>query len=100
MLLTLMEEVYSKIVYKKSKLASTLPLISMILTDVNLKAVLVFVLFVAELANNCGSSDMLIDDMLHQVCPPVTFFVTDSTAVDLVTQLHHHGSHPVIIPEI
>ena len=95
-----MVEVYLKILYKSSKLASTLPLISMILTDVNLKAVLVFVLFVAELANNCGSSDMLIDDMLHQVCPPVTFFVTDGTAEDLVTLVHHHGSHPVIVPEI
>ena len=95
-----MVEVYLKMLYKSLKLASTFPLISMILTDVNLKAVLVFVLFVAELANNCGSSDMLIDDMLHQVCPPVTFFVTDSTTVDLVTLLHHHGSHPLIIPEI
>ena len=52
-------------VYKSSKLASTLPLISMILTDVNLKAVLVFVLFVAELAVDSRGSDMLIDDMLH-----------------------------------
>ena len=95
-----MVEVYFKMFNKSSKLASTLPLISMILTDVNLKAVLVFVLFVAELANNSGSSDMLIDDMLHQVCPPVTFFVTDGTTEDLGTLLHHHGSHPVIIPEI
>ena len=86
--------------YKSAKLASTLPLISMILTDMNLKAVLVFVLFVAELANNSRSSDMLIDDMLHEICPPVTFFVTDSTTEDLVTLVHHHGSHPVIIPEI
>ena len=93
-------KVYLEIVYKSSKLASTLPLISMILTDVNLKAVLVFVLFVAELAGDGRSSDMFIDDMLHQVCPPVTFFVTDGTTVDLVTLLHHHGSHPVIIPEI
>ena len=45
---TLMVEVYFKMVYKSSKLASTFPLISMILTDMNLKAVLVFVLFVAE----------------------------------------------------
>ncbi len=95
-----MGEVYYKMVYKSSKLASTLPLISMILTDLNLKAVLVFVLFVAELAHNCGSSDMLIYDMLHQICPPVTFFVTDSTTVDLVTLLHHHRSYPFIIPEI
>ena len=87
-------------IYKLAKLASTLPLISMILTDMNLKAVLVFVMFVAELANYSGRSDMLIDDMFHQVCPPVTFFVTDSTAVDLVTLVHHHGSHPVIVPEI
>ena len=72
----------------------------MILTDMNLKAVLVFVLFVAELAVDSRRSDMLIDDMLHQICPPVTFFVTDSTAVALVTLVHHHGRHPVIIPEI
>ena len=95
-----MVKVYFKMINKSSKLASTLPLIPMILTDMNLKAVLVFVLLVAELANNSGSSDMLIDDMLHQVGPPVTFFVTDGTTVDLVTLLHHHGSHPVIIPEI
>ena len=95
-----MGEVYFKMFYKSSKLASTLPLIPMILTDMNLKAVLVFVLFVAELADNCGSSDMFIYDVLHQVCPPVTFFVTDSTTVDLVTLLHHHGSNSVIIPEI
>ena len=95
-----MGEVYFKMVHKSSKLASTLPLISMILTDMNLKAVLVFVLFVAELAVDSRRSDMLIDDMLHQICPPVTFFVTDSTAVDLVALVHHHGRHPVIIPEI
>ena len=95
-----MVEVYFKMLDKSSKWASTLPLISMILADVNLKAVLVFVLFVAELANNCGSSDMFIDDVLHQVGPPVTFFVTDGTTVDLVTLVHHHGGHPVIIPEI
>ena len=95
-----MVEVYFKMVYKSSKLASTFPLISMILTDMNLKAVLVFVLFVAELANNSRSSDMFIDDVLHQICPSVTFFATDSTTVDLVALVHHHGSHPVIIPEI
>ena len=99
-MLTLIVEVYFKMFNKSSKLSSTLPLIPMILTDMNLKAVLVFILFVAELANNSGGSDMLIDDMLHQVCPPVTFFVTDGTTVDLVTLLHHHGRHPVIIPEI
>ena len=72
----------------------------MILTDMNLKAVLVFVLLVAELANYSWGSDMLIDDMFHQVCPPVTFFVTNTATVEIVALIHQHGSHPFVIPEI
>ena len=80
--------------------SSSLPLISVVCTDVNLQTVLIFVLLTAELASHCRGRDVLVDDVLHEVCPPVTLLAADCTTKHLVPGLNDQTSHTLVIPEI
>ena len=81
-------------------MSSSLPLISVVRTDVDLETVLILVLLTAELAGHCRGRDVLVDDVLHQVCPPVTLLAADCTTKHLVPDLNDQTSHTLVIPEI
>ena len=78
---------------------TTFPLISVILTDMNLKAVLVFVLFATELAGDSRGGYVFTDDMTDQVFLAATGFATD-TAGQVGTLVYHEREHSVVVSEI
>ena len=65
-----------------------LPLLSMILADVHLQAVIVLVLLSTKLAINCWSAHMLADNVSHQVIPLGTCLAT-SVRIILFTKVDH-----------
>ena len=58
-----------------------LPLLSMILADVHLQAVIVLVLLSTKLAINCWSAHMLADNVSHQVIPLGTCLATSARII-------------------
>ena len=81
-------------------MSTTFPLISVIGADVNLKAVLVFVLFVTELADYCRGGDVLVNDVLHEISPSVSLLAADRATKHLVTGINNQAGHAGVIPEI
>ena len=83
----------------KTLVSSTFPLISVILADMNLKAVLVFVLFATELAGDSRGGYVFADDMTDQVFLAVTGLPTN-TAGQVGALVHHEREHSVVLSEI
>ena len=67
---------------------TTFPLIPVILTDMNLKAVLVFVQLPTELAVDSWGGHVLTDDVTDQVFLAVTGLPTNTTG-KVGTLVHH-----------
>ena len=78
---------------------TTLPLVSVILTDMNLKAVLVFVLFATELAGDSRGRYVFTDDMTDQVFLAATGLATDPTG-QVGTLVDHEREYSVVVSEI
>ena len=80
-------------------LITTLPLVSVILTDMNLKAVLVFVLFATELTVDSRGGHVFTDDVPDQVFLVATCLPADA-AGQVGTLVYHEREHPVVVAEI
>ena len=78
---------------------TTFPLIPVILTDMNLKAVLVFVLFATELAGDSRGRYVFTDDMTDQVFLVATGLATDTTG-QMGTLVHYEREHSVVVSKI
>ena len=65
----------------------------------NLKAVLVFVLFATELAGHSRSRYVFTDDMTDQVFLAATGLATDPTG-QVGTLVYHEREHSVVVSEI
>lgn len=85
--------------HKYLVLITTFPLISVILTDMNLKAVLVFVLFATELTVDSRGGHVFTDDVTNQIFLAATGLPADTTG-QVGALVYHEGEHPVVMAEI